>query len=91
LRSDLSEFCQSWYCFNPHTQSNNWNCGKDEIFNYEINFNYQMDSKIYLFVRNSHRMYPVTHPILSMFVWLVADGWCWSVLREKYCWLVVGG
>jgi hypothetical protein len=50
-----------------------------------------MDSKIYLFVRNSHRMYPVTHPILSMFVWLVADGWCWSVLREKYCWLVVGG
>jgi hypothetical protein len=26
------------------------------------------------------------HPIL--FVWLVADGWCWFVLREKYCWLV---
>jgi hypothetical protein len=25
------------------------------------------------------------------FVWLVADGWCWFVLREKYCWLVVGG
>jgi hypothetical protein len=23
-----------------------------------------------------------------MFVWLVADGWCWFVLREKYCWLV---
>jgi hypothetical protein len=22
---------------------------------------------------------------------LVADGWCWFVLREKYCWLVVGG
>jgi hypothetical protein len=21
----------------------------------------------------------------------VADGWCWFVLREKYCWLVVGG
>jgi hypothetical protein len=20
----------------------------------------------------------------------VADGWCWFVLREKYCWLVVG-
>jgi hypothetical protein len=19
----------------------------------------------------------------------VADGWCWFVLREKYCWLVV--
>jgi hypothetical protein len=26
-----------------------------------------------------------------MFVWLVADGWCWFVLREKYCWLVDGG
>jgi hypothetical protein len=24
-----------------------------------------------------------------MFVWLVADGWCCFVLREKYCWLVV--
>jgi hypothetical protein len=22
-----------------------------------------------------------------MLVWLVADGWCWFVLREKYCWL----
>jgi hypothetical protein len=27
----------------------------------------------------------------SLFVWLVADGWCWFVLREKYWWLVVGG
>jgi hypothetical protein len=27
----------------------------------------------------------------SLFVWLVADGWCWFVLREKYCWLVGGG
>jgi hypothetical protein len=27
----------------------------------------------------------------SLFVWLVADGWCWFVLTEKYCWLVVGG
>jgi hypothetical protein len=26
-----------------------------------------------------------------MFVWLVADGWCWFVLKEKYCWLVAGG
>jgi hypothetical protein len=24
----------------------------------------------------------------SLFVWLVADGWCWFVLREKYWWLV---
>jgi hypothetical protein len=31
-------------------------------------------------------------PILySMFGWLVADGWCWFVLREEYCWLVAGG
>jgi hypothetical protein len=30
-------------------------------------------------------------PICSLFVWLVADGWCWLVLREKYCWLVVDG
>jgi hypothetical protein len=22
---------------------------------------------------------------------LVADGWCWFVLREKYCCLIVGG
>jgi hypothetical protein len=27
----------------------------------------------------------------SLFVWLVADGWCWFVLREKYYWLVAGG
>jgi hypothetical protein len=28
---------------------------------------------------------------LSLFSWLVADGWCWFVLREEYCWLVTGG
>jgi hypothetical protein len=28
---------------------------------------------------------------ISLFVWLVVDGWCWFVLREKYCWLIVGG
>jgi hypothetical protein len=27
----------------------------------------------------------------SLFVWLVAGGWCWFVVREKYCWLVAGG
>jgi hypothetical protein len=27
----------------------------------------------------------------SLFGWLVADGWCWFVLREEYCWLVVRG
>jgi hypothetical protein len=28
---------------------------------------------------------------ISLFVWLVADGWCWFVLREKYFRLVAGG
>jgi hypothetical protein len=27
----------------------------------------------------------------GLFGWLVADGWCWSLLREEYCWLVVAG
>jgi hypothetical protein len=27
----------------------------------------------------------------SLFGWLVADGWCWFILREEYCWLVAGG
>jgi hypothetical protein len=27
----------------------------------------------------------------SLFGWLVADGRCWFVLREKYCWLVLAG
>jgi hypothetical protein len=25
------------------------------------------------------------------FGWLVADGWCWFILREEYCWLVADG
>jgi hypothetical protein len=29
--------------------------------------------------------------IRSLFVWLVADGWCWFVMREKCCWLIAGG
>jgi hypothetical protein len=29
--------------------------------------------------------------ICSLFGWLVADGWCWFVLREEYCWLVAAG
>jgi hypothetical protein len=28
---------------------------------------------------------------ISVFGWLVADGWCWFVLREEYCWLVAAG
>jgi hypothetical protein len=27
----------------------------------------------------------------SLLGWLVADDWCWFVLREEYCWLVAGG
>jgi hypothetical protein len=29
--------------------------------------------------------------ISSLFGWLVADGWCWFVLRDEYCCLVAGG
>jgi hypothetical protein len=32
-----------------------------------------------------------THSACSLFGWLVADGWCWFVLREEYCWLVAAG
>jgi hypothetical protein len=32
-----------------------------------------------------------TKAINSLFGWLVADGWCWFVLREEYCWLVAAG
>jgi hypothetical protein len=30
-------------------------------------------------------------PSYSLFGWLVADGWCWFVLREEYCYVVAGG
>jgi hypothetical protein len=29
--------------------------------------------------------------VRGLFGWLVADGWCWFVLREEYCWLVAAG
>jgi hypothetical protein len=29
--------------------------------------------------------------INSLFGWLVANGWCWFVVREEYCWLVASG
>jgi hypothetical protein len=29
--------------------------------------------------------------VKHLFGWLVANGWCWFVLREEYCWLVAGG
>jgi hypothetical protein len=36
-------------------------------------------------------MYVFPQSTDSLFGWLVADGWCWFVLREEYCWLVAGG
>jgi hypothetical protein len=38
--------------------------------------------------RNNYFSWLVTS---SLFVWLVADGRWWFVLRKKYCWLVAGG
>jgi hypothetical protein len=32
-----------------------------------------------------------TGQVHSLFGWLVADGWCWFVLRKEYCWLVLAG
>jgi hypothetical protein len=37
--------------------------------------------------RPGHRRYES----IRLLGWLVADGWCWFVLREEYCWLVAGG
>jgi hypothetical protein len=36
------------------------------------------------------KLYPQTIAE-GLFGWLVADGWCWFVLREEYCWLVAAG
>jgi hypothetical protein len=35
--------------------------------------------------------YILQKPSFRLFGWLVADDWCWFVLREEYCWLVAGG
>jgi hypothetical protein len=39
----------------------------------------------------SHQFYAAYLNSNSLFGWLVADGWCWFVLREEYCWLVAAG
>jgi hypothetical protein len=39
----------------------------------------------------STNSYHENSELYSLFGWLVADGWCWFVLREEYCWLVAGG
>jgi hypothetical protein len=33
----------------------------------------------------------VIYLTFSLFGWLVADGWCWFVVREEYCWLILAG
>jgi hypothetical protein len=46
-----------------------------------------MSTRIFLYI------FPFLQRLLifSLFGWLVADGWCWFVLREEYCWLVLAG
>jgi hypothetical protein len=46
------------------------------------------DSYFWYFFLTPHG--PLHLHICSLFGWLVASGWCWFVLREKYCWLVAG-
>jgi hypothetical protein len=38
-----------------------------------------------------YHTFSIFHVSHSLFGWLVADGWCWFVVREEYCWLVAGG
>jgi hypothetical protein len=42
----------------------------------------------YFFLESNHACFP--QYTSSLFGWLVADDWCWFVLREEYCWLVAG-
>jgi hypothetical protein len=37
------------------------------------------------------KRYLIARDVFSLFGWLVADGWCWFVLREEYRWLVAAG
>jgi hypothetical protein len=53
-------------------------------------------TKVLTFGRKLHTVWldfrlTVLTEVKSLFGWLVADGWCWFVLREEYCWLVAGG
>jgi hypothetical protein len=41
--------------------------------------------------REQINIYSDVESRVGLFGWLVADGWCWFVLREEYCWLVAGG
>jgi hypothetical protein len=42
-------------------------------------------------LRKWFRRFLIGLETVSLFGWLVADGWCWFVLREEYCWLVAAG
>jgi hypothetical protein len=45
-----------------------------------------------LIISHFHILLPIQMVrVNSLFGWLVADGWCWFVLREEYCWLVASG
>jgi hypothetical protein len=43
------------------------------------------------FIKKSYLLPNHALAICSLFGWLVADGWCWFVLKEEYCWLVAAG
>jgi hypothetical protein len=47
--------------------------------------------QLMLILKSLIRLCRRTKTTMSMFGWLVADGWCWFVLREEYCCLVAGG
>jgi hypothetical protein len=52
--------------------------------------------RVFINIFSKHSPQQISHGSVSittssLFGWLVADGWCWFVLREEYCWLVAGG
>jgi hypothetical protein len=51
-----------------------------------------LDDKVLSYVLHNYYILTfVSFVIFSLFGWLVADGWCWFVLREEYCWLIAAG
>jgi hypothetical protein len=57
----------------------------------QFGFRFQIRARSLCFFQFFYPNHSVLYiQITSMFGWLVADGWCWFVLREEYCWLVAG-
>jgi hypothetical protein len=56
----------------------------------DLSFPHPRITKIIIFSHQNGLLQSPTIDI-SLFGRLVVDGWCWFVLREEYCWLVVGG